>query len=70
MSALPPNLSQLSADEKMELIDLLWASMPEDQLPVPEFHKRLIAERIAELEADPDEGQSWEEVKAELERDP
>jgi putative addiction module component (TIGR02574 family) len=49
---------------------LLWESIPEDQVPVPEFHRRLIAERMAEFEADPDEGESWEDVKAELEREP
>jgi putative addiction module component (TIGR02574 family) len=70
MSALPPDLARLTANEKIELIDLLWKSIPEEEMPLPEYHRRLIAERIAEFEADPDEGQTWEEVKAELERDP
>ena len=70
MSALPPDLARLSANEKIELIDLLWKSIPEEEMPLPEYHRLLIAQRIAEFEADPDEGQTWEEVKAELERDP
>jgi len=69
VSALPPDLARLSASEKIELIELLWDSIPEDQVPVPEFHRRLIAERMAEFEADPEEGESWEDVKAEFERD-
>jgi putative addiction module component (TIGR02574 family) len=70
MSALPPDLARLTTVEKMALIDLLWQSIPESEIPIPEYHRRLIAERIAEFEADPDEGQDWEEVKAELEQDP
>jgi putative addiction module component (TIGR02574 family) len=70
MSALPPDLAKLTASEKIELIELLWDSIPEDQVPVPEFHRRLIAERMTEFEADPDEGEDWEDVKAELEREP
>lgn len=70
MSALPPDLARLTTGEKIELIDLLWKSIPESELPIPDYHRRLIAERIAEFEADSDEGQTWEEVKAELEQEP
>lgn len=70
MSALPPELARMSSAEKLDLIGLLWRSIPEEEVPIPEYHRQVIAERLAEFEADPDEGQSWEEVKAELERDP
>lgn len=70
MSALPPDLAKLTAVEKIELIDLLWKSIPEAEIPIPEYHRRLIANRIAEFETDPDEGETWEEVKADLERNP
>ena len=70
MSALPPDLAKLTVVEKIELIDLLWKSIPEAEIPIPEYHRRLIANRIAEFETDPDEGETWEEVKADLERNP
>jgi putative addiction module component (TIGR02574 family) len=69
MSALPPDLARLTSIEKIELINLLWKSIPQEEMPIPEHERRLIAARIAEFEADPDEGQSWEEVKAELENE-
>ena len=70
MIALPPDLARLSSAEKIELAQMLWDSIPRDQVPVPEFHRRLIAGRMAEFEADPDDGEDWEDVKAELEREP
>jgi putative addiction module component (TIGR02574 family) len=66
---LTPEQQQLSVEEKLDLIALLWDSLPEDQLPMPEWQLKLLEERLAEFEADPDEGQSWEEVKAELEQE-
>jgi len=66
---LTPEQQQLSVEEKLDLIALLWDSLPEDHLPMPEWQLTLLEERLAEFEADPDEGQSWEEVKAELEQE-
>jgi putative addiction module component (TIGR02574 family) len=70
VSALPPELAGMSPQEKLDLIELLWASIPEAKVPVPDFHRRIIAERMAEFEADPNEGEDWEDVKAELEGEP
>jgi putative addiction module component (TIGR02574 family) len=70
MNALPPELARLSSLEKLELISLLWQSIPEADVPPPTGAElEELQRRIAEDEADPDEGQSWEDVKAELLRD-
>ena len=42
---------------------------PEDESPllsIPEWQRRLLDERLADLEQNPHEEQTWEEVKAEL----
>jgi putative addiction module component (TIGR02574 family) len=70
MKELPPELAQLSSLEKLDLISLLWQSIPEADVPPPTGAQlEDLQRRIAEYEADPHEGQSWEEVKAELLRD-
>lgn len=67
VSELTTELGGLSVSDKMDLIGLLWNSIPEDEVPISEFHLRVIEERLAARAANPGEGQSWEEVKAELE---
>ncbi|HEX3149706.1 MAG TPA: addiction module protein [Gemmataceae bacterium] len=66
MSILPPDLAKLTAMEKVELIDLLWLSMSEDDFPLTDAQRQDLEKRIAEDQNDPDEGRPWEEVKAEL----
>ena len=41
------------------------AARPEN-VPVPGWHRAIFAERLAEYERDPNEGVSWEELRAEL----
>lgn len=38
----------------------------EEDVPVPEWHRDLLRERLAAFEANPEEGRPWEEVEAEL----
>jgi putative addiction module component (TIGR02574 family) len=63
-------LLDLPADERMELAQILWESVePEDEtrfLSIPDWQKRILDERLANIERNPNDEQTWEEVKAEL----
>jgi putative addiction module component (TIGR02574 family) len=59
-------IDSLSIDERLELIALLWDSIPET--PIPEWHLRELERRRAAAEANPEAGIPWEEVKARLTR--
>ena len=64
---------RLGVAERIELAEAIWDSVAEDAaaavLPVSEAHRRELDRRLADLEADPGAGSSWEEVRSRLERD-
>jgi putative addiction module component (TIGR02574 family) len=55
-------IDRLSAQERLELIHLIWDSLPDTVLPeeVPEWHLAELAKRRAE--AEPGAGKPWREV--------
>ena len=56
---------ELSASEKLQLVEDLWddlAAVPED-VPVPEWHKKELDRRKANLEKHPASGITWEELQ-------
>ena len=66
----PPGFDELSAEEKLDYVQSLWdriAASPEE-VPVPEWHKQIINQRLAAYRANPDAGKTWEQVRNELER--
>jgi putative addiction module component (TIGR02574 family) len=62
---------KLSVAERIELAEAIWDTVAEDAgaIPLPEEHRAELDRRLAELEAAPDAGRPWEEVRARLERD-
>lgn len=70
--ALLQEAKKLAISEKVELVEAIWDSIPASAdaiaLPVSEAHKRVLDARLAEIEANPGAGSSWEEVRARLER--
>jgi putative addiction module component (TIGR02574 family) len=69
-SAEIQRLLELPVDERMELAQILWESVePEDEtrfLSIPDWQRRILDERLANIERNPNDEQTWEEVKAEL----
>ena len=64
----PPGFDDLSVDEKIDYLQSLWdriAATPE-MIPVPEWHREIIDERLQDLEANPNAGESWEVVQERL----
>jgi putative addiction module component (TIGR02574 family) len=63
-------LLELPVAERIELAQILWESVePEDEtrfLSIPDWQRRILDERLDDIERNPDNEQTWEEVKAEL----
>lgn len=59
-------IDQLSVRERLDLIEQIWDSLPEAVAPdeVPEWHKEVLAKRLAEAEANPGAGVPWREALA------
>jgi len=63
-------LLDLPVEERFELAQLLWKSVePEEEarfVQLPQWQRALLDARLADAETNPDDEQTWEEVKAEL----
>jgi putative addiction module component (TIGR02574 family) len=64
----PPGFDALSVEEQIEYVQSLWdhiAAQPE-QVLVPDWHKRIISERLAAYRDDPNAGTQWDEFEDDL----
>lgn len=61
-------IDRLSVSERLQLIELIWDSLPQsvDPAEVPAWHLAELARRRAAAEATPGVGRPWREVLAEL----
>ena len=64
----PADFQSLSVPERLSLIDAIWDSIDEEQLEVTltDEQRAELDRRIADMDANPDSGLTWEEVKARL----
>jgi putative addiction module component (TIGR02574 family) len=66
-------LLNLPAEERLQLAQMLWESVePEDEahfVPIPDWQRQILSERLADLERNPTDEQPWEEVREEIWRD-
>ena len=60
--------TQLSVQQRLELIGELWDSIPDslDALPIPEWHREELERRLVAADADPEGAIPWDEVKRRL----
>ena len=58
-------IDQWSVDDRLRLIGEIWDSL-EAPGEIPEWQKRILDERIAEADANPDAGIPWQEVMARM----
>ncbi len=66
----PPGFDDLSVDERIDFVQSLWdriAATPE-QVPVPEWHRQVIRERLEAYQANLATGRPWMDVRADIER--
>lgn len=64
----PPGFDDLSVEEQIEYVQSLWdriAATPE-QVPVPDWHRDVLDERIRDYEANPEAGDTWDVVQERL----
>jgi putative addiction module component (TIGR02574 family) len=67
----PPGFDALSVDEQIDYVQSLWdhiAARPED-VPVPDWHREILAERLAAHRADSDPSAEWEDFEKDLTAD-
>jgi putative addiction module component (TIGR02574 family) len=65
----PPGFDALSVDEKIDYVESLWGHVvDQSDLPIPDWQRELLQERLAAYRANPTAGRPWSEVRAELER--
>jgi putative addiction module component (TIGR02574 family) len=67
MTALPTELANLSAGEKLELINLLWESIDDaDDSPLTPAQEADLTQRLEVHRLNPERAIPWEQVEAEL----
>jgi putative addiction module component (TIGR02574 family) len=62
-------IDRLSVNERLELIEKIWDSLPQHVVPaeVPDWHLAELARRRAQAEKQPGVGKPWREVLTPLE---
>jgi putative addiction module component (TIGR02574 family) len=64
-------IDRLNAQERLQLIDLLWDSVrDDDSFSPPEWHLRELEKRLAAADADPTAIESWESLLSRLSSSP
>jgi putative addiction module component (TIGR02574 family) len=71
MAAKPEfDFRRLPIPERLQLVEDIWDSIAQDAtaetLPLSEHEKALLDERLADLEANPEAGRPWPEVRQEI----
>ena len=61
---------KLSPGDRLRLIEALWDTLSEEDLPVTQEERALLDARLADLEANPGDQSPWSEVRARLEQRP
>jgi putative addiction module component (TIGR02574 family) len=64
----PAGFDDLTIEEKIEYVGSLWdrIAVEPTEIPVPDWHRRIVEERLARDEAHPEESVPWEDVKKEV----
>ena len=63
----PDEIRKLSPDGRLQPIDEMWDALDEDDLgPLTDELRTMLDERIAAFMRSPEEGASWEEMRARL----
>lgn len=65
MTQPPPGFDDLSVPEQIDYVNSLWeriASRP-SEVPVPDWHRKVLADRLEQHREDPGDVQPWDEVR-------
>jgi len=63
-----PDIRRLNVDARLQLIEEIWDTIAadEEQSPLSEALKEELDRRIADMESNPDDEMTWDEVKASI----
>ena len=61
----PPGFDELPVDEQIDYVQSLWDRIAADpeEVPLPEWHRKVLAERLCELAENPANGDAWPSVR-------
>lgn len=65
---IPPGFDDLSVDEQLDYVQSLWdriTAQPE-AIPIPDWHRRVLEDRLASYQANPGDVIPWEDVREDL----
>jgi putative addiction module component (TIGR02574 family) len=64
----PPGFDDLSVEEKLDYVQSLWDRIcaHPTEIPVPDWHRKVIQERLAAHRSDPGAVVPWEDARNEL----
>jgi putative addiction module component (TIGR02574 family) len=70
LSMPPPGFDELPVDDKIDYVQNLWDRIAAnaDQVPLQEWHRQILEERLAAHRAAPKDARPWGEVLDGLER--
>ena len=66
MQLTQDEITRLSPQERLTLIEQLWDSLTDADIPLPPAQRAELERRLATLDRDRDEGVTWESLRAEL----
>jgi putative addiction module component (TIGR02574 family) len=68
MTQLIQDILKLSVSERILMVETIWNSIIEEdhQLELSSETKQLLDERILDHDSNPEEGSSWDDVKARI----
>ena len=64
----PPGFDDLTVDEQISYVQSLWdrITAAPGTVPVADWHLDVVRDRLDDLHADPDAGDSWEAARSRL----
>ena len=64
----PPGFDELPVEEKIDYVQSLWERIlaTPQQVPVPNWHLRVLDERLEAYRTEPEQGKTWEQVREEV----
>jgi len=57
---------QLSPKEKEQLSSVLWDEIREEDIVIPEEHKKIVRQRLKQMEEHPDNYLIWEDIERKI----
>jgi putative addiction module component (TIGR02574 family) len=68
LNITPEEIGRLSPQERLALIELLWDSLDDSDLPVPPAQRAELERRLGSFEQDRAGAITWDQLKTELAR--